>query len=168
MSTPPLVAAALLLPALPVSLWVMWSDMARLRIPNRAVLALALGFVLLGLLMVPLGAWTLPDYGWRLLHLPVVLIVGMALNAARAMGAGDAKFLAAAAPYVALDDWRLLLALATGLFLAAFVTHRLARATLGPRLAPDWASWGSGRRFPMGLALGALLLAYLGLAALRP
>jgi prepilin peptidase CpaA len=50
---------------------------------------------------------------------------------------------------------------------AAFLTHRLARISPLRRLAPDWASWHSGRRFPMGLALGPALALYLGLAAIH-
>jgi prepilin peptidase CpaA len=34
------------------------------------------------------------------------------------------------------------------------------------RLAPDWQSWHTGKKFPMGLALGGTLAIYLSLGAL--
>ena len=34
------------------------------------------------------------------------------------------------------------------------------------RLAPDWQSWNTGKKFPMGFALGGTLAIYLGLGAL--
>ena len=40
-----------------------------MRIPNRAVVALALGFAVVGLLCLPLEGWTLGDWGWRWAHL---------------------------------------------------------------------------------------------------
>ncbi|SHJ13573.1 A24 family peptidase [Wenxinia saemankumensis] len=160
MDTPALAAQALLIVALPVSLWVAWSDLSRMKIPNRAVLALLAGFLLVGPFVLPL-----PDYGWRWLHFAVMLLAGMAANAIRLMGAGDAKFIAAAAPYVALGDvgpliWILATASALG-----YALHLIARVTVGPRLAPGWVSWTSGRRFPMGLPLAMTLVAYLALAA---
>ena len=44
---------------------------------------------------------------------------------------------------------------------AAFVAHRIAKHTPLRRLAPEWHSWDSGARFPMGLALGGTLAIYL-------
>jgi prepilin peptidase CpaA len=122
-------------------------------------------FLVLGLALVLLTDWTFGDWAWRCTHLVVVLLVGMALNAASLIGAGDAKFAAAAAPFVALSDWRTLLWLYPLTLLACWLLHRIARATAGPRLAPDWLSWSSGKRFPMGVAIGATLLAYLGICA---
>lgn len=161
-ATSPEAALWLLLPALPISLWVAWSDMARLRIPNPAVAALTVGFFAIG--PIALG-WS--DYFWRWTHLPVVLAAGVALYAGRLVGAGDAKFAAAAAPYVALPDLRAVLLLFAAVLLAAFAAHRLAMHSPLRALSPDWASWSSGRRFPMGLALGGTLVGYLALAAAR-
>lgn len=142
----------------PICIWVAWSDMSTMRIPNRAVMALAAVFVLLGLFLMP---WQV--FLWQLSHLVIVLILGIVLNAAGMIGAGDAKFAAAAAPFVALGDMRLLLALFAANLLAAFVTHRLARHSPLRRLAPGWKSWDMGWDFPMGLSLGATLALYLGL-----
>lgn len=154
-------AAWLLIAALPISLYVAWSDMSMMKIPNRAVFALAAGFAVLGLIALPIDVWA-----WRWLHLVVVLVVGMAMNAARLIGAGDAKFAAAAAPYIALSDWRVMILIFTGCLIAAFVTHRIAKYSPIRRLVPHWESWTTGKRFPMGLALGAALVVYLVMAVL--
>ncbi|MEM6888685.1 MAG: prepilin peptidase [Pseudomonadota bacterium] len=147
----------------PICLYVAYTDLARMKITNQAVLALAAVYALVGLVAMP--TWEIYLLGFA--HLGLVLVAGIVLNAAGAMGAGDAKFLAAAAPYVALQDANLLITLFMGVLLAAYVAHRLVRATPLRQLAPGWDSWSTGRRFPMGLALGPTLLAYLGLAALN-
>ena len=132
-----------------------------MKITNVAVIALALVFVVVGIFLIPF-----PDYLWRLAALVITLIIGMILNAAGAMGAGDAKFLAAAAPYVALGDLLLLMALFAATMLAAVTTHHGVRLTPLRNLAPDWESWKRDKRFPMGLALGPTLAIYLILGAL--
>ncbi|WP_372613750.1 prepilin peptidase [Aquicoccus sp.] len=142
----------------PICLWVAWSDMATMRIPNKAVMALVLVFLGLGLFLMP---WDL--FLWRMSQLVILLGIGIFLNAAGMVGAGDAKFAAAAAPFVALGDLRLLLALFAANLLAAFVTHRLVRISPLRRLAPGWESWHRRWDFPMGLSLGATLAIYLGL-----
>ena len=143
---------------LPLCVYTAYTDMAMMRITNPTVIALAVVFLVIGLIALPFNV-----YLWRLLGLVVVLIAGIALNAAGIMGAGDAKFAAAAAPYVALGDLRLLAALFTATLLAATVTHRLAKHTPVRRLAPTWKSWDKGKKFPMGLALGTSLAFYLAL-----
>ncbi|RBI86595.1 hypothetical protein DRV85_03945 [Rhodosalinus halophilus] len=148
--------------AAPVCLYVAWADLTTMKIPNTANLALAAIFVVVGLWALPLS-----EYPWRLAQLAGVLVAGIVLNAAGALGAGDAKFLAAAAPFVAPGDVVTLMALFAAVLLAAFAAHRLARATPLRGLAPDWASWERERDFPMGLALGPTLIAYLALGALH-
>lgn len=143
---------------LPICLYVAFTDMREMRITNQAVILLALVFVIVGLIALPLDVWA-----WRLSHLVIVLLAGIVLNAAGVMGAGDAKFLAAASPYVALGDLRLVLVLYFAVLLAAVAAHRIARATPLRRVAPHWHSWEQGKKFPMGLALGPTLALYLGL-----
>ena len=143
---------------LPLCLYVAFTDMREMRITNQAVLALGALFLVLGLIALPFD-----EYLWRLLQLVIVLLAGMALNALGAMGAGDAKFLAAAAPYVALGDVRLVIALYLAVLLAAFAAHRLAKYSFLRNVAPHWQSWEQGKKFPMGLALGPSLALYLGL-----
>lgn len=165
MGTPPPVALLLLAGAVPIGLWVAVSDLSRMRIPNVAVLSLAAAFAVLGLAALPAEGWTLGDWAWRWANLAVVLALGIALNAAGAVGAGDAKFAAAAAPFVAPGDAGDMAFLLAAALLVAWAGHRLARATLGPALLPSWRSWSSGKRFPMGVALAGALVAYLALAA---
>ena len=150
-------AAALFAPfVLPICLWVCYTDMKGMRISNRAVLLLVAVFAVVGVFALPFEA-----YLWRYVHLLLVLIAGIALNAGGAMGAGDAKFAAAAAPILHIGDLRFVMALFAANLVAAFVTHRLAKHTALRRLAPDWESWSSGARFPMGMALGGTLALYL-------
>ncbi|MDF3348831.1 hypothetical protein HKX17_01500 [Sulfitobacter sp. KE34] len=146
---------------LPICFYVAFTDMKQMRITNQAVLVLTAIFVLLGLFLLPFDT-----YLWRLLSLVVVLVVGIALNAAGVMGAGDAKFAAAAAPYIAWGDLRLLMVLFMATLLAAAATHRGVKYTPLRRLAPDWQSWQETKKFPMGLALGTTLGLYLILGAL--
>lgn len=151
-------SATLFLPfVLPICIWVMWSDLNSMKIPNSAVLALAGVFVIAGLIAVPL--W--PDYPTRLVALGLMLLVGIFVNAAGLMGAGDAKFIAAAAPFVAPGDAIILGFIFSANLLAAFVTHRLAKYTPLRAMAPHWESWERGKKFPMGFALGATLVLYL-------
>ncbi|TKZ21634.1 hypothetical protein FAP39_05915 [Shimia litoralis] len=145
----------------PVCFYVAWSDMRAMRIPNESVLILTAIFVVIGIFLFPL-----PEYGWRLLQLVIVLLVGMILNASGLVGAGDAKFAAAAAPFVAIGDLHLLGALFAANLLAAWVTHRIAKHSPIRRMVPDWTSWDQGWDFPMGLALGGTLSLYLILACL--
>lgn len=154
-------AAAWLLPfALPICLYVAFTDLRAMRITNQAVVALALAFAVVGPFVFPFQ-----DYLWALAQLAIVLLVGIVLNAGGVMGAGDAKFIAAAAPYIAIGDLSLILPLFAAVLLAAYGAHRLAKYTPLRRLAPDWDSWEKGKKFPMGFALGPTLAVYLGLAA---
>lgn len=151
----------LLVFATPVALWVVYSDLKSMRIPNMAVLALLIVFAVVGLLTLPLADW-----GWSWVHFAVVLVIGFVLSLTGGFGAGDAKFAAAMAPFVALGDLRLFLALFGAVIVSAFIAHRLARRiTPLRRLAPHWESW-ERREFPMGLALGPALIFYLALASM--
>lgn len=142
--------------ALPIGVWVAWNDMAFMKIPNKAVMALFVVFVVVGLLALPLDA-----YLWRFAQVAVVLALGFVLNLARAVGAGDAKFAAAMAPFISPGDIRVVLVLFAAVLISAYATHRAARAVPAVRGAfPGWESW-SRKDFPMGLALGGTLIFYL-------
>lgn len=143
---------------LPVCIWVVWSDLSAMRIPNKAVLTLAGIFLVVGLLALPLA-----EYPWRLAIMAIVLVIGFLANAIGLMGAGDSKFLAAAAPFIDPGDAGILCFLFAANLLAAFFTHRLAKHTALRGLAPGWDSWTRGRKFPMGFALGGTLVIYLAL-----
>lgn len=152
-------APAFLIATLPVAIWVAWSDMATMKIPNMAVIALVVVFAVVGLLALPL-----PEYLWRYSHLVVVLVAGFVLNLAGALGAGDAKFAAAMALFIPSADTLAFLMLFAAVLLAAFATHRIFRAVPAVRRSfPQWQSW-TRRDFPMGLALSGSLTFYLLLA----
>ena len=71
--------------------------MRAMKIPNIAVMVLVAGFAVLGLF-----AFDFTQYLWQWSHLVVVLVIGFLLNMAGVLGAGDAKFAAAAAPFLLL------------------------------------------------------------------
>ena len=97
----------------------------------------------------------------------VVLVVTFILNAADAMDAGDSKFIAVAAPFIAQGDVRLLIPLFCVILLVAVAAHRIAKYTSLRKIAPHWASWDQGKKFPMGLALAMTLACYLGFAVVH-
>jgi len=143
-----------------ISIWVALSDMKTMRIPNKAVYALVIVFAVVGVIALPMDT-----YLWRWSHLAVVLVIGFAMNMIGMIGAGDAKFAAAMAPFIALVDAGGFLMLFAICLLAAFFTHRAARLVPALRRAtPGWESW-ERRDFPMGMALGGALLMYLALTA---
>ena len=143
---------------LPICLYVAFTDMREMRITNQAVLALGAVFIAIGLIALPFDV-----YLWRLAQLAIVLVVGIIFNAAGAMGAGDSKFIAVAAPFVAQGDVRMLIPLFCIIMLASVAAHRLVKHTPLRRLAPHWLSWDQGKKFPMGLALASTLACYLAL-----
>ena len=147
--------------ALPICLYVAFTDLRDMKITNQAVMVLAGLFLALGLITLPL-----PEYGWRLVQMVGVLVLGIVLNAIGAVGAGDAKFAAAAAPFIHPGDGIFVLMIFSGTLLAAFLTHRLAKHSPLRRIAPDWKSWDRGWDFPMGLALGPAFALYLALGVL--
>lgn len=155
-------ALVLLIATLPICAWVVFTDLKFMKIRNVAVLALIGVFAVVGLAVLPPEIWA-----WRWLHLPVVLGIGLLLNIAAGVGMGDVKFAAAAAPFFAIQPshvW-LMIVLLQACLLAAFTTHRIARAIPAVRAAtPDWVSWGH-RKFPFGLVLVGTLEGYLGTLA---
>lgn len=165
--TPSQVALLLLVPAIAAGLWAGLSDLRRMKIPNNAVLLLLAGFVVIGFGATVTGDWGLDVFAVRMLQGLALLVLGFLINMIGGMGAGDAKFLAASAPYIAMADLVPAMAILAASTLVAFGLHRVARATVGPRLAPDWLSWSTGRRFPMGVSFGLALVVYLILVATR-
>ncbi len=147
---------------LPICIWAAWTDLKWMKILNITVMTLAGVFLIVGLIALPFDV-----YLWRLLHLALVLLVGMAMNAARMIGAGDAKFMAAAAPFIAVGDVFLVLIILATSMVIGYTLHRIAKHTPLRKLAPDWESWTKDKKFPMGLCLGATLAIYLGLGLVQ-
>jgi prepilin peptidase CpaA len=160
----PDIAALIFLPfTLAIGIWVAWSDMKFMKIPNKAVLCLVAVYVVVGILVLPLKIWA---YG---LGVGVAaLVVLFIANAAGLMGAGDSKFGAAMAPFFVLADYRLVMGLLAGCLLGAFAAHRVMRMVPAMRRAtPDWQSW-THQKFPMGLALAGMLNFYLIVPLILP
>ncbi len=146
---------------LAIGIWVSWSDMKFMKIPNKAVMALAAVWLVVGLVLVifqqlPLQTWL---WGWVLGA--GVLVITFLATVAGLIGAGDAKFAAAMAPFFISADIRFVCALFAACLLGAFVGHRGMRlVTPFRRATADWASW-TNKDFPMGLALSGTLILYL-------
>ena len=166
-SLSPLAALAFLIPALPIGIWVAWSDMKTMKIPNKAVMALGAVFLIIGLGLVLTSLLPFTAFLWALGLGLIVLVAGFLGNAAGLFGAGDAKFAAVMAPFFIGADARFVMGLFAACLLGAFASHRLAARIPPFRAATaDWASW-TNKDFPMGLALSGTLIFYL-LAALMP
>ena len=146
---------------LPICVWVAWSDMARMKIPNRAVLTLLAVFLFAGAFALPSQAYM---YGLALGG--AWLIAGFVASSLGLVGAGDAKFAAAMAPFVAAGDGLPFLMLFSAVLIASFALQRSARAMpAARRLAPTWESWERSE-FPAGIALASSLAIYLAMASL--
>ena len=144
-----------------VGLWAAWSDMKAMRIPNYSVLALLAIWLVGGPLLLPLETW---GWGWAIGI--VVLAIGFGLNMAGWVGAGDAKFAAAMAPFFVGATVVPVVLLFACCLIGAFVLHRALRAIPPLRRATaHWTSWDH-LKFPMGMTLAATVSVHLLLVAL--
>jgi prepilin peptidase CpaA len=149
------------LPAvIPIALFIAWNDMRSMKITNNSVLILLVAFAVIG----PF-AFGFQQYLWQWLHLPVVLVVCMALWALRVMGGGDAKMIAAMSPMFMAQDFVLIMIIFAASLISALAVHSLFRFTALKDFAPNWKSWHAGRYFPKGLPLSMTLVFYLCIAA---
>lgn len=157
-------ALILLVPVLPIAIWAAMNDMKTMKIPNKAVLALAAVWPLLGWLAVP--TWAAWFWGFALMA--IVLVAGYLLYTTGTFGAGDAKYAAAMAPFFVGTSILWLLFLIAACLIGALIVHRLMRRTPAVRrMTPDWVSWDIPRYFPLGFALSGILVFYL-VAAIWP
>ena len=141
--------------AAPIAIWVAWSDMKFMRIPNKAVLTLAAVFLALGWIVLPLNA-----YLWGIGLGAIVLVITFLMSSMGLIGAGDAKYAAAMAPFFVGANPAGLFVIAAATILASFVAHRLLRATPFRAMTPDWVSW-EHKKFPFGLPMSGTLVFYL-------
>lgn len=150
-------ALVFLVPVLPLALWIAWSDMKYMRITNKAVMVLAVAFLVTAPAVLPFDVFL-----WRLVQVAVILLVGFIANALGLIGGGDAKYAAVMAGFFDARDFRSILLLFVVMLVAALILHRSARRSDFMRsLTPDWKSWTAGQEFPMGLALSGTILVYL-------
>jgi prepilin peptidase CpaA len=154
-------AAYWFLPAvIPLALFISWNDMRDMKITNRTVDVMLVVYAVLG----PFAfGWEM--YLWQWLHFPVALVVCMALWALRVMGGGDAKLIAAMAPFFVMSDIDVILRVFAASLLGALFVHTLFRLTPLKRPVAGWKSWNAGRYFPKGFPLSMTLVLYLVLAA---
>lgn len=156
----PEVGLVFLLGSAPICLWIAWCDLSLMRIPNTSLVLLLLVFIVAGPVMLPLDQW-----GWQLLHLPMILVPAILLNVLRVIGGGDSKMIAVMSVYVPLSDATDVLfiwALAT---LSSILVHRVIRGL--PALRPgldNWRSWHDPG-FPLGVPLAITLILHLVLVA---
>lgn len=152
---------------LPICIWVAWSDLREMRIPNVSVLALAGVFLVVGLAQVGMEIMSFSTWYMRLAQLVIVLIAGFIITSIGLAGAGDSKFAAAMAPFVAPGDYLIFLTLFAAVLIGSWITHRgVGRVPAVRRATPDWVSWDRGKLFPMGVALAGALVVYLALGAM--
>ncbi|RYH09453.1 prepilin peptidase [Tropicimonas sp. IMCC6043] len=156
--------------AAPICLYVIWTDLTRMKIPNAAVAALFATYALVGPIALPFDL-----YLSQWMNFVILLLAGFLLWYAGAMGAGDAKFIAVMAPFFTRADAPLFLRLYIAVALAAVAVHRIALAIPASwKIAGEWESWKRQEgaeswlksTFPKGTVLGWLLITYLLLGAI--
>ena len=134
--------------------------MRSMKITNFSVIVLIAAYALLG----PF-AFGFEMYLWQWLHFPIVLVVCVGLWMLRLMGGGDAKMIAAMAPFFVVADLELILRLFAACLISALIVHSLFRYTSLKKPVAEWQSWNAGRYFPKGFPLSMTLLLYLVFAA---
>lgn len=136
-----------LLLAVPILVWIAWTDFRFMRIRNNAVL------LAVGVFVLTVPAVGLAEAGLRLLAAAAVFAVGFGLFAARMLGGGDVKMAAALMLLVPWGTYTLF----GYVFSAAMLVAILA--ILGLRAVPALRRSGpvslrARGTFPMGLAFG--------------
>ncbi|MGB0799871.1 MAG: A24 family peptidase [Planktomarina sp.] len=146
------------LATLPLCFFIIWEDLARLRIRNTSVVILFAIFCIVAPFTLH---WSV--ILWHLGAMAITFAITLLMFELRLMGGGDAKLLTVMAGFCWAGDWNIILLLASSLFILSFLFHRLARALGAARITPNWESWHSKRRFPMGIPLALVLISYLAL-----
>ena len=138
-----------------IALWAALVDFVSMRIPNGVHVALLGVFALCVAPALPIG-----DIATRLAVAAGLFAAGFGLYTANVMGAGDVKYLAAAAPLVPPDPAVLLfwLLLVTMAGLPVLVLHRLAGLVPSARRFASFAETGY---FPYGPAISIGLVTIL-------
>src|SRR5688500_16380585 len=141
--------------AVPILVWIAWTDFRLMRIRNSAVLAALAVFVL-----------TIPAIGaheasLRFLAGAAVFVAGFAMFAARMVGGGDVKMGAALMLFVPTGTYTLFALLFSAAMLLGIVVVLTLRAIPALRRAGPVTLRAKGT-FPMGLALGLSGVLHLG------
>ncbi len=158
--SPAMAALVFLVLTAPLSFYICWSDLRSMKIPNWTGRMLLAMFAVAGVLVLPLDVWA-----WRWLNYGVVLVAGFVLHLVFKIGAGDAKFAAAAAPFIDPADASGVFYLLAAVAIGGLAAHRLIRRVPALRgLAPHWVSW-TRPDFPFGISIAGTFVAYLFFAA---
>lgn len=141
----------------PLMLAVILCDLRLMRIPNRLV-----GLVLVVAIVSLAMTEPLTEVLWRFCAALVVFAAGLALFAARLMGGGDVKLMAALTlliPTAALPVFGLLFSACIVLGVILLVALRAMSDAQSTR----WLSLRDRRRFPLGLSIGMAGLTFVAL-----
>jgi prepilin peptidase CpaA len=149
---------------LPITIWIVATDVMDMKIKNGAVLATFATFVLAGPFVLPLDT-----YAWRYLIVAAVLAAGFVLSLTGGLGAGDAKYVAAVSPLIATPDLGAIAVLYLGwamFLLAGMAAARRSRALRTS--APGWVWFQEDRKrhIPFGLTLAPTASSYFFLGAI--
>lgn len=152
------IAAAAVIPAL---VYVVWTDLKTMRIPNVACLVIFLAFLPTGL-----AGLDIETFGWRLAHTAIAFFLGYAIFSltSGAIGGGDLKLGIALVPYVPGVYLPLLAQLYIVMSVLTLLVFLGLRAGLRGRtqLAAIEASSTSFMKlpFPFALVLSSTFIAY--------
>ncbi len=147
-----------LLLAMPILLWIAWTDFWFLRIRNKAVFAAGILF----LLTAPLLGWQ--EASLRLLAAALVFSAAFALFAARLMGGGDVKMGSALLLFIPSGTYSLFAFLFSAALVVTISVIVLLRWVPTLRRAGPVSLRAQGT-VPMGLAFGLSGLLHLGILA---
>ena len=137
-------------------IWAGIGDLTTMRIPNRLVLTMLLGYAL----MAPLAGFSLVQMAYGLAAAAIVFCLGFSAFAMGGMGGGDVKLMAVAALWLGLPQtgafllWTALAGALLALVLMAF------RSLPPPMMGSGWAFrlHTTETRVPYGVAIAAAAL----------
>lgn len=147
--------------AVPILLWIAWTDFRYMRIRNRAVL------LAVGLFCVTAPLVGLPEVGLRLFAATVVFLTGLALFAAGLLGGGDVKMAAALLLLIPSGTYTLFASLFSVALLIAILFVVGLRAVPALRRSGPVSLRARGT-VPMGLAFALVGVLHLGALAALP
>ncbi len=152
---------AFLVVVLPFTIYATWTDLRFMKLKNVMNIALAASFVVVGLIYLPID-----QVAFRFGVGIGVFVVLIFLSAAGVFGGGDAKYLAALAPWVWPEDYMAFcFMLSCTLLLALVVQRAIGRIAWVRNATPEWTSW-THTKIPMGYGISGAMALYLAMRAL--
>ena len=145
--------------AVPVLVWIAWTDFRYMRIRNRAVL------VAVAIFAVTAPFIGLEEAGWRLLAAAIVFGTGIVLFALRVLGGGDVKMAGALMLLVPTGTYTLFGYVFSAATLLAILLILGLRAVPGLRRSGPVSLRARGT-LPMGVAFGLCGVLHLAVLAL--